>query len=301
MFAAIDVGSNTVRMLIGECRNDILQPYQYQRKITRLAGGFSSSNELHPDSIRRTLEAIQGFNNTLKEFDIQAIRVVGTAALRRAANSSLFTELVTSETGLNVDIIPGSEEAQLMSFGVLSVVNPLPDAVIIIDIGGGSTEFVCLKKNRIHFQRSYPLGVVKLCEEFDSLDSRLSYIEQTISLFAAELETISDTDEEWQLVGTAGTITTLAAIDLQLAEYDAATINNHCISHHRLSAIHQHLSSLSDEKREAIVGMEPGRGDLILPGLAIILKIIENFHQNQITVSDSGLLEGIILDFSQTK
>lgn len=301
MQAAIDVGSNTVRMIIGECQNGILRPSEYHRKITRLAGVISSSNVLHTASMNRTLDALKSFRKILDAAHIKNVRIVGTAALRRAANQREFIDQVSALTGLSLDIIAGTEEARLMTIGVLSVINPIPKDAIIVDIGGGSTEFVCLSEGSVCFQVSYPLGVVRLCEEFTSAHDQQKAITDIIDQFTSALKNKELIGKNWQLIGTAGTMTTLAAIDLQLADYDAQSINNHCLHILRLIKIEQQLSSLSHADRESITGMEAGRGDLILPGLKLVLELLKTFQQEQIKVADSGLLEGILLDFSQTK
>lgn len=301
MQAAIDVGSNTVRLIIGECLHGILRPNEYHRKITRLSGNISVHNELNTASMGRTLDALKSYREILNAADVNQIRIVGTAALRRATNRKYFIDQVFAETGLTLEVIEGIEEARLMAMGVLSVVDPLPENAIVIDIGGGSTEFVCLSKGSVCFQQSYPLGVVRLCEEFSSDRERHQAILNVICQFTSAIKSSGLSGINWQLIGTAGTITTLAAIDLQLTDYDADLINNHCISMFRLKEIDQCLSSLSDTEREAIAGMEPGRGDLILPGISIVSELMKIFRQDQIKVADSGLLEGILLDFSQTK
>ena len=301
MQAAIDVGSNTVRMIIGECLQGILRPFEYHRMITRLAGDISASNELHTASMNRTLEALKSFRKILDNANVKNVRMVGTAALRRASNQREFLDQVFAQTGLTLDIIAGTEEARLMTIGVLSVINPIPDNTIIIDIGGGSTEFVCLSEGSVCFQISYPLGVVKLCEEFTTVHEQQRAITDVIDQFTSALKRHELNGKNWHLIGTAGTMTTLAAIDLQLADYDPNLINNHCLHLFELNEIEQHLSSLSNVARESITGMEAGRGDLILPGLKLVLELLKTFQQKQIKVADSGLLEGILLDFSQTK
>jgi exopolyphosphatase / guanosine-5'-triphosphate,3'-diphosphate pyrophosphatase len=299
--AAIDVGSNTVRMIIGECLHGILRPAEYHRKITRLAGQISVSNELNTASMERTLAALRSFREILKSANVKDTRIVGTAALRRATNQQYFIDQVFAETGLNLDVIEGTEEARLMALGVLTAIDPIPNDAIIIDIGGGSTEFVCLSEGSVCFQTSYPLGVVRLCEEFNTDREQYDAISHVICQFMSALKSNELIGKNWNLIGTAGTITTLAAIDLQLTDYNSALINNHCIPMSELKAIEQHLRSLTDKGRESITGMEPGRGDLILPGVSIVLALMHAFHQDQIKVADSGLLEGTLLDFSQTK
>ena len=298
MQAVIDVGSNTVRLLIGGCNQGVPFPKQYQRQTTRLAGGISVQNLLSKKSMDRTLVALKSFKQPLSDAAVIQTRVVGTATLRRATNRQTFINQVKAETGFNIEVIDGLEEARLMSIGVLSVINPVPEHAIIIDIGGGSTELVCLEYGDICFQVSYPLGVVRLCEELQTDNERKNAISSTISQFSSALAHECLLNHDWQLIGTAGTITTLAAIDLGLDAYDAEAINNHDLSFDRLSAMLLKLTALNQQEREKINGMEAGRGDLILPGLDIVLQLMSRFKQRVIRVSDYGLLEGALIDLN---
>ena len=203
-------------------------------------------------------------------------------------------------TGLQIEVIEGAEEALLTTMGVLSVVDPVPESVIIIDIGGGSTELACLIDGRIRFQESYPLGVVRLCEECSSVSERQQQIDAVFDQFTESLLTLGLADRPYQLIGTAGTITTLAAIHLQLDEYDAALINNHELSSVWLEELQQMLQLLSVPEREALTGMEPGRGDLILPGLQILLTLSRLLQLSSLKVADSGLLEGVMLGLTDS-
>lgn len=296
MQAAIDVGSNTVRMLIGECRDNILYPEKYYRSISRLAGGFSPQNELAVESMERTLDVLNRFSKILNSVGVADVRVVGTAALRRAVNRQLFVDRVQAETGLVLETIDGAEEARLMARGVLSVVQPAPAAAIIFDIGGGSTEFVCVQQGMIKFQQSYALGVVQLSEDFSTDGQRKDYVTQVISQFVAMLTGHDLLDQRYQLIGTAGTLTTLAAMHLQLAEYDARLINNHLIPAGYLQTLQLKLQAMSEFERENLIGMEKGRGDLILPGLEIVLQLLTQFELKELKIADSGLLEGVLLE-----
>lgn len=298
MYAVIDVGSNTTRMLLGDCSNGIILPQSYQRKITRLAGDFSDSTGLSEAGMQRTLAALKGYQQIISTQHVTRVRAVGTAALRRAKNRQVFIDRVHAETGLVIEIIDGAEEARLTTAGVLSVVGPMTNSTVIIDIGGGSTELAYLIAGEIQFQKSYPIGVVQLCEECFSDAERQRQIDGALQHFSESLKGLNLADRPDQLIGTAGTITTLAAIHLQLEHYDAALINNHELSTLWLKILQQKLQLISVPEREALVGMERGRGDLILPGLQIILTLLGQLQLSSLRVADSGLLEGVILSLT---
>ncbi|PLX90520.1 MAG: exopolyphosphatase [Desulfuromonas sp.] len=300
MLASIDVGSNTVRMMCGRIEQGRLLPLLYEREITRLGGGFTDQRGLSPESIERTLLALERFAAILHQQQPSALRVVGTAALRRAVNRQDFVARVGQRTGLELEVIDGQQEARLSALGVLEALQPQPEAVLVIDIGGGSTELVLLERSRIRFRESYPLGVVRLCEEVCDRQQRKLQIDAVLDRFVVDL-TRSNAAEllraaNCEFVGTAGTVTTLAAIDLKMARYDWRRINNHCLSRQILADQYALLEPLEIAQREQLPGLETGRGDLILPGIEILQALLTRFSHRHIRVSDFGLLEGLLLD-----
>ncbi len=295
MYAAIDIGSNSLRMLLGDVRDKIILPYHYYREITRLAGNCSVQTGLDEAALEKTLTTLKSFKKIISTHDVNQVRAVGTAALRNAKNRQLLIDAVVSTTGLTIEVIDGEEEALLTTLGVLSVIDPLPAAAIVVDIGGGSTELVCIVDGQILLQKSYPLGVVRLCEGFFSVAQRQQKIDTTVLQFVESLKLHGLANNKYHLIGTAGTITTLAAIHLQLKEYNSALINNHELSAGWLTKLQSKLECIPTAERENIIGMEEGRGDLILPGLQIILTLMKQFQPPTLKVADSGLLEGIML------
>lgn len=303
MRAAIDIGTNTVRLLLGEVRNGKVVPHRYYRRITRLGGGFTVEKGLSPEAMERTIFALMEMSEILRTSGVKSIRAVGTAVLREAANGARFVEEVHSVSGIPLEIIDGDEEATLCARGVLSAPDPRPDRCLIFDIGGGSTEFILSEGDELRFQRSYPLGVVHLCEQFPSPEEQIIRIGEILDRFRDDLA--ADGWErmaaECTLVGTAGTVTTLAALQLEMTEYDWRRVNNLVIGFNALERMLDRLIPLSIEERELLPGMEKGRGDLILPGLRIVLGILERMGLRQVTVSDFGLLEGALLGLDENQ
>lgn len=214
--------------------------------------------------------------------------------MRRAPNRDQFIEAIKRETGLTVEVIPGDREAELTTLGVLSVIDPLPTKAIIMDIGGGSTELICLCDGKVRFQKSYPLGVVRLCEEAKSDSERQINIDTVFADFRCQLRNLNLYADDYCLIGTAGSVTTLAAMHQKLSDYDQALINNHTLPLAWLETTLAELLPMTTAQREEIVGMEQGRGDLIAQGINIILALCRTMHQDQLKVSDSGLLEGLL-------
>ena len=299
MHAVIDIGSNTIRMLLGDCHNNTIIPERYERQIVRLAGDLSPRIGLSPAAMERGLATLKNFRKIITAAQISQVRAVATAALRRASNRDVFIANVAAATGIQIEVIAGEEEARLTTLGVLSVIEPTPQAAIVIDIGGGSTELIGIVAGQIVLQKSYPIGAVNLCEEYPSTVSRQPPIDSVIAQFGQSLQQAGVAGLNYQLIGTAGTITTLAAIHLKLQQYNNNLINNHEISRDWLLGIQQKLESLSLPEREQLVGMETGRGDLILPGLQILLTLMDRLQFSSIKVSDYGLLEGVMLQLTE--
>ena len=306
--AAIDIGTNTFRLLIADVPPaGELIPVHRERIITRLGEGFYSGGRLSAAACRRSLQALDTFSSSIRDHAARPVHAVATSVVREAVNGPEFVSAVERRTGIGVKVLSGDEEGRLSCAGVLSSV-AAPDRSCILDIGGGSTELI-LSRNRLPpLVLSIRLGAVHLCEELlrsdppsqqeqsdmharikKALDAALAA--DAGSPFPAPSPAASD-----MLIGTAGTITTLAAIDQALNQYDPRLINNYVLSRDRISSILRRLSAMQRKERMHVPGLEPGREDLIIAGSAIVLQIMDRFGFDLMTVSDGGLLEGIIID-----
>jgi len=306
LFASLDIGSNTVRLLLAE--RDPEQGFRtlrIERRITRLGGNFSLSGHLHPEAQERTLEALRGFAAILKKEKVFRVFAAATGVVREARNGKNFLARIEAETGISPRLISGKEEGRLMLNGVLGC---LPEGVLaslVTDVGGWSTEILWVEEGRIQKSISVPLGAVSLCENFlksnPPTDAEINNLSQFLRE-AAEDCLREFENSGWRLgsrapmIGTAGTATTLAAIDLKLTAYDSRKITGHRMPPKALEQIFAFLASLPKEKRRQIPGLEEGREDLILSGTQIVLRLLETFRFESLLVVDSGLLEGILLD-----
>nr|NIQ95627.1 exopolyphosphatase [Desulfuromonadales bacterium]NIS41823.1 exopolyphosphatase [Desulfuromonadales bacterium] len=257
-----------------------------------------------PEAMNRTLQALDEFSEAMRDAGTRRVRAVGTEALRKAVNGrDEFAERVEAQTGLALDIIDGEEEARLSAAGVLAALSPQPEQCLIFDIGGGSTEFILVEAGKVRFHKSYPLGVVRLAEGVGRAELP-SAIESILHRFSRDLSAASvslETGNNLALVGTAGTVTTLAAIDMEMVDYDWRRVNNHQLDRQELDIMYRRLLPLSAEQREEIAGMEKGRGDLIVPGLTIVRMLMEQVGCSRLTVSDFGLLEGVLIDLDRKR
>ena len=291
-YASIDIGTNTLRLLVAELDNDGLRPVFYKRKITRLGGGY--------DEFRRHID----------DAGVSTVMAFATSVVRRAKNSAWFTEEVRKKTGIEITVIHGGEEARLSLMGVLSVIDERQGKKLVIDVGGGSTEFIATIGPEMAGGWSMELGVVHLTEKYLNGDppsaSELKAMEDEIKGVIEDLrgrmlgDGIDPLDFSGKrgasFVGTAGTITTLAAIDQDLEVYDRAKINNYTLSRKRIAELYGRLCSMTLGERQTVLSLEKGREDLIVPGSAITLLAMEAFGFDEAKVSDAGLLEGIMLD-----
>ncbi len=299
MFAAIDAGSNTLRLLVGSVAQGRVTPHAYLRRICRLAGDFSPEKGLAPESMKRTLGVFHEFADYCSDLGVNRIKVVGTAAFRQAVNGEAFAGQVVRRTGLPIEIIDGDAEARYTAIGVLSALDTAPSTSLIVDIGGGSTEYVLSRGTEVVWSASHPLGVVRLTENHGVPKDRIAEILRVTDMVVRD---VIDSCKVWKIdpkqlsvVGTAGTITTLAALDMELIEYDWLKVNNYSMSFDTLRSWYKTLTPLSIAQREAFPGMEKGRGDLIIAGLEIIMSLLDALPGEALTVSDFGILEGLLL------
>ncbi len=303
--AAIDAGTNTFRLLVADGPEAVLTPSCKMQEIPRLGEGFAAGGgRLQEAAMERGLAVMARFAARLDACRPDRIRAVATSVVREAGNGADFTTRVRRETGIPLEIISGAEEAALTALGVWRGLPRREEGpLFLFDIGGGSTEFTSIAAGgEIRFSRSYPFGVVKLTEKF------LACEPPTAAAAAALTATVDDSlDElfrdlqaaglgprvEGTLVGSAGTMTTFAAVDQGLVVYDPLRVNGYELSRERLAVLHERLWRLPRRERADVPGLEPGRADVILAGGLIALRLMERLHFSRVVVSDSALLEGI--------
>jgi len=306
-FASLDVGSNTVRLLIAErLSSREFRPLRVERIITRLGGGFSGAGELSESSMERTVEAIRILADLAEKNGVKEVFAVGTGVLREAKNQERFMDRVVRRTGIPLRLLSGAEEANLMLRGVLGSLNEKTLARLITDVGGWSTEILWVEGEMPRQTVSLGLGVVALTERFLKADPPLAGELEELETHSRNL--LREIRSQWEntgrnvrslhpnLIGTAGTATTLAAINLGLTTYVPQKVNGHLISFHGLKELYHRLRFLPVRERQKIPGLERGREDLIVAGAAIILSLLDVFDLSRLEVTDSGLLEGALLE-----
>jgi len=279
-------------LIVDQCQGRY-QEIKQALVTTRLGEGVAESGILKGEAIKRTLKAIMGFLQEMKEAGVDKISLVGTSALREVSNADILLDKL-KQNGLNLKIISGQEEARLVLKGVsLELENY---NLLIIDIGGGSTEFIWRDKNQINYQ-SLKLGAVRLTEMFLSyperplIENELNILEKYISSVLKELNYQGN---NLSAIGVGGTITTLTAIDLGLKVYDHNQIHRHRLKYSLVKKILTQLSEQTLIERQNVLGLEPERADIIIAGTVILKVIMEQFSLQEITCSEQGLLYGIV-------
>lgn len=294
--AAIDIGSNTLRLLIASVEGGKIIRKASGRVAARLGSRISETGALDADSIAKAIDALQTFKKNISSFHVQSISAVGTYALRTASNSQDFISTAKKQTGIDIRVISGEDEADLTLAGITAGCPALVQPYVLIDIGGGSTEWISMK-GRIH-ETSIPTGAVKLHDMFfksdpvtnDEMSAARSYVH---NLFAPEASIMQA--GETQLVTTGGTATTLASIDMSLDEYDPEKVHGHLLSAQMIDQMIIKLSGLPLHKRAETRGLEHDRADIIVPGAIILSEIMKALRTSSAIVSDYGLLEALII------
>ena len=299
-FGTIDLGTNTVRLLVTDV--DTAGGWRIvhaDQQVTRLGEGASGTGVLGEAPMRRTAAVVATYARRARNLGATQLRIVATSAVRDATNGAAFVATVEAATGERIDVISGEDEARLTVRGVLRGLGPLAGTMLTFDIGGGSTEYTLARDGAVQGTVSLRLGVVPLAERFPFPErvepARYAALKTEV---AAQLErelprSLLERRPD-HLVGTAGTVTTLAALDLGLTRYDAERVQGHRLDREAVARQLARLGALTVSERAALPCLEPGRADLIVPGIAIVEATMERFDMPVLLVSDWGLREGMV-------
>lgn len=298
-YAAIDIGTNTALLLIvGLDQDGNLAELVQEQRFPRLGQGLGKTGLIRDVNSAAALRFVEEYVRIAAQYQPEWIKIVGTAALREAENGHAFCHAVLESTGLTVEIISGDDEAWFSYLGAISNKSHLEGETLVVDIGGGSCEFILGKMDVFKKAVSLGIGSVKLTEAF-GLESRVSsgVLEEARQFVFDHLllnkEQISFRADH--LVGTAGTYTTLAAIHAGMTEYESTRIDGSVLTLGQIDEIQQRLKNKNSAQRLEIPGIVRGREDVVLGGTIIAREILDWFGLSELIVSDRGLRFGVIL------
>lgn len=298
--ASIDVGTNSVRLLIADYSGFNLKPLVRKAEITRLGKNLVKTGEISQKSAFRTNKVLSTYLNLIKKWSVAKYRAIGTSALRQAKNRDWFLSYIYQNLGIEIEVVTGYQEARFSFSGAIKDLDIESfEDVLVVDIGGGSTEFILGNCNlEIVLIRSIDIGCVNLTEKFiesdppkeEELSNMHGFIRDRLKRVVEEIKK----QRYLSIVGVAGTITTLCSIDLGLKKYDMEKIHHHILKIENICRIYDSLCNVDFGKRKKIVGLELKRADIIIAGTAILLEVMKLLGKNVIVVSERDILDGIV-------
>jgi exopolyphosphatase/guanosine-5'-triphosphate,3'-diphosphate pyrophosphatase len=304
--ASIDLGTNTVRLLVVEVgAGGGWRVVEQDQEVTRLGEGLAARGHLGEAPMARTSAVVARYVVRARRAGAAEPRIIATSAVREAVNGRQYAAGLARATGVPVRVVSGEDEARLTVRGIVRGLARERGPLLTFDIGGGSTEYVLARDGRVESAVSLRLGVVPLAER-DPFPDRVDWpryraMEEAIRRrLLEELPPAIRRTGLGEIVGTAGTVTTLAALDLGLTHYDTARVHGHRLSRPAIETLRDRLGALSVAQRAALPCLEPGRADLVVPGVAIVLATLDATGAEAVVVSDWGLREGIMAEAVET-
>ena len=294
--AAIDCGTNSIRLLIADINGDNFQEITREMEIVRLGQGVDATGKFDPEAIERTLTATKKYAEIIASKGVEKIRFCATSATRDASNRDLFIDGVREILGIEPEVIPGTEEAELSFIGATKGLTHTESPYLVVDIGGGSTEFV-LGDSEVKYAKSVNIGCVRMSERHlnkapqDPLAVQKAI--QDIEDAIAEAAYIVPIKEAKTLIAVAGTATTVAAAALGLSEYDRHSIHLSRIPAAKVFEVAQMFSLMSREEIAALGYMHPGRVDVIAAGSLVLARVMLATGATEFVASESDILDGM--------
>ena len=300
--AAIDCGTNSIRLLIADITGGNFKEVLRTMEIVRLGQGVDQNKSFHPDAIARTLSAVEKFAQLIASKGVEKIRFCATSATRDASNRELFTNGVKKILGVEVEVIPGEQEAALSFIGATKELSQSDGPFLVVDIGGGSTEFV-FGSEKVEFAKSVNIGCVRMSERHLNLQpptmAQIAEAIIDIDLAITQAAKVVPISQAKSLVAVAGTATTVAAAALKLAEYDRYLIHLSRISAPSVYQVAAMFQGLSKDQIAALGYMHPGRVDVITAGALVLSRIMAATGASEFIASESDILDGIAWSLSK--
>ena len=295
IYAGIDCGTNSTRLIIG----DGTTTFEREMTITGLGRGVDATGRLSDEGIERVREALVRYRSIMDNYDLAGVRMTATSAARDAVNREVFFDVSEAAVGVRPELISGQEEAELSFLGATAELDPADGPFLVFDIGGGSTEFA-VGASRMEGGISTDMGSVRFTEKYvesdpprpEELVACLSVAETHLDDVAREVPLSMGAS---QLVGLAGTVSTAAAVEIGLAEYDRDQIHHFRLTRDAIEDVYRTLVTESREERKHNPGLEPGRVETIVGGMCILTRIVRYFDAEDVLVSEADILDGLVL------
>jgi exopolyphosphatase/guanosine-5'-triphosphate,3'-diphosphate pyrophosphatase len=300
--AAIDCGTNSIRLLIADIDGKNFREVVRDMEIVRLGQGVDETGQFHPDAIARTLAAVDKFATEIAKRGVEKIRFCATSATRDATNRHLFIDGVRERLGIELEVISGDEEAALSFTGAIKDLDPSNGPFLVVDIGGGSTEFV-FGTSTVEAARSVNIGCVRMTERHFASDpatpEQIEAARSDIQAAIAQAVDVVPITKAKTLVAVAGTATTVAAAALDLPEYDRYAIHLSRISAQQTHDAATMFATSTREQRLALGYMHPGRVDVIAAGSLVLSEIMKATGASEFVASESDILDGMAFSLAR--
>ncbi len=295
-YASIDIGSNSVLLLIGQPEGRHVHRVYEECRVTRLGENAFPNGRIIPEAMERTLSVLERYLEMARRFRVAEIVCTGTQVFRKATNADEFIRRVKQRLGISIRVLDPREEAVLTFVGALDSLTEPPTRIWAIDIGGGSTELVLGNARRIEYHGSLDVGGVQLQSGF-RLNERLGedVIQRLRAYVQHHLKPLKRLPRAEGLVGIGGTLTSLAALAQSLRRYDFHKIDGFVLTKPGIARMFEQMNRLRLREREQLPGMEPGRADIILPATLILLEALKTLGHSRVIVSARGLRFGVLL------
>ncbi|MDQ3573640.1 MAG: Ppx/GppA family phosphatase [Actinomycetota bacterium] len=295
--AAVDCGTNSTRLLV----SDGGSPPGVERlaRITRLGQGVDASRRIDPEAMERTVEVLREYRGVMDRHGVEKVRVTATSAARDATNRDEFLDAAEAAVGARPELLSGDEEGRLSFLGATAGLDPARGPYLVVDIGGGSTEFV-VGTEEPEKVVSVDMGCVRVTEKFLRADPpEPEELSQAISVVHAHLDDVEReapaAKEARRLVGLAGTVTTVAAVELGLCDYDPERVHHFVLTRAGAEDVFRTLATEARADRVHNPGLEEARADIIVGGAAILVAVMRHFGFEECLVSEADILDGLVL------
>jgi exopolyphosphatase/guanosine-5'-triphosphate,3'-diphosphate pyrophosphatase len=297
-YAAIDIGTNSVKLFVGEWGQDgRWRTVEDRAEITRLGEGLADTGRLQPVPAERTLNAAVALAGEARRAGAIDILAVGTAGLRRARNRGEFVDAMLARCGVPVEVISGEEEGRLSYLAVISTLNDNPGSICVFETGGGSSQFTFGHGNTVDERFSLDVGAARFTERFRLVGVVSAAVLGSVAdAIAAELERLDGRGMPDTLIGIGGALTNLAAVKHRMETYDPDVVRGTILTREEVDRQIELYRTLNADERRRIIGLQPKRAEVILAGACIVRAVLEKLECESLIVSDRGLRHGLLID-----